>query len=183
MIKVITAPERVNFTKNSIKVFLAGGIQKCPMWQDRIIKNFTNVEMESDVDVYLMNPRRPNFPINEPSAAEEQIRWEFEMLEKCDVFSMYFANTLESDQPICFYELGRNIERMKKRFPLDWYERIVVTCEKGFSRWKDVDIQTSLATDDEVVVNLVENDVELKEHTRGILCAIASVKLIETGLF
>ena len=175
MIKVVTAPEMVDFSKKSIKVFLAGGIQKCPMWQDRVIKNLTMVDMESDVDVYLMNPRRPNFPINDPSAADEQIKWEFEMLEKCDIFSMYFANTLESDQPICFYELGRYIERIKKRFPLDWNDRIVVTCEKGFRRWKDVDVQTSLATDDEVVVNLVENDVQLETHTRAILGALAMV--------
>ena len=175
MIKIITAPEMVDFSPNSIKVFLAGGIQKCPMWQDRVIKNFTSIEMKSNIDIYLINPRRPNFPINDPSAADVQIKWEFDMLERCDIFSMYFANTLESDQPICFYELGRNIERMKKRFPFDWWERIVVTCEKGFRRWKDVDVQTSLATDDEVVVNLVENDVELKEHTRAILGAISMV--------
>ena len=175
MIKVVTAPERVDFSKKSIKIFLAGGIQKCPMWQDRVIKNLTTVDMESDIDVYLMNPRRPNFPIHDPSAADEQIKWEFEMLEKCDIFSMYFANTLESDQPICFYELGRYIERIKKRFPLDWNDRIVVTCEKGFRRWKDVDVQTSLATDDEIVVNLVENDVQLETHTRAILGAMAMV--------
>lgn len=175
MIKVVTAPERVDFSKKSIKIFLAGGIQKCPMWQDRVIKNLTTVDMESDIDVYLMNPRRPNFPIHDPSAADEQIKWEFEMLEKCDIFSMYFANTLESDQPICFYELGRYIERIKQRFPLDWNYRIVVTCEKGFRRWKDVDVQTSLATDDEVVVNLVENDVQLETHTREILGALAMI--------
>lgn len=175
MIKVVTAPERVDFSKKSIKIFLAGGIQKCPMWQDRVIKNLTTVDMESDIDVYLMNPRRPNFPIHDPSAADEQIKWEFEMLEKCDIFSMYFANTLESDQPICFYELGRYIERIKQRFPLDWNDRIVVTCEKGFRRWKDVDVQTSLATDDEVVVNLVENDVQLETHTREILGALAMI--------
>lgn len=173
MLKVVTAPERVTFTRDSIKIFLAGGIQKCPMWQDRVIENFKVVDMKSDIDIYLINPRRPNFPINDPSAAVEQIKWEFEMLEQCDIFSMYFANSLESDQPICFYELGRNIERMKQRFPTDWNDRIVVTCEKGFRRWSDVYIQTSLATFDEVVVNMVENDVLMKTHTQEILGAIA----------
>ena len=71
MIKVITAPEMVDFSPNSIKVFLAGGIQKCPMWQERVIKHFTSIEMKSNIDIYLMNPRRPNFPINDPSAAEK----------------------------------------------------------------------------------------------------------------
>lgn len=175
MIKVLTATERTEFKPNSIKVFLAGGIQKCPMWQDRVIENMLSVPMTSDIDIYLINPRRKNFPINDPNAAEEQIKWEFDMLEQCDIFSMYFANTLESDQPICFYELGRNIERMKQRFPKDWMYRIVVTCETGFRRWKDVDIQTELATDDEVYVNLVTNDVKMETHTRDILRAMAMV--------
>lgn len=175
MIKIVTAVEKVDFTPNSIKVFLAGGIQKCPLWQERVIENFKKSPMNSDVDIYLINPRRTNFPINDPNAANEQIEWEFEMLEKCDIFSMYFANTLDSDQPICFYELGRNIERMKAKFPEDWNERIVVTCEKGFRRWKDVDVQTSLATDYEVEVNLVNNDVEMMRHTRNILGAIATI--------
>lgn len=175
MIKVLTATERTEFKPNSIKVFLAGGIQKCPMWQDRVIENMLSVPMTSDIDIYLINPRRKNFPINDPNAAEEQIKWEFDMLEQCDIFSMYFANTLESDQPICFYELGRNIERMKQRFPKDWMYRIVVTCETGFRRWKDVDIQTDLATDDEVYVNLVTNDVKMETHTRDILRAMAMV--------
>lgn len=175
MLKIVTAVEKVDFTPNSIKVFLAGGIQKCPLWQKRVIENFKKSPMESDVDIYLINPRRDNFPINDPNATNEQIEWEFEMLEKCDIFSMYFANTLESDQPICFYELGRNIERMKAKFPEDWNERIVVTCEKGFRRWKDVDVQTLLATDYEVEVNLVNNDVEMMTHTRNILGAIAII--------
>lgn len=175
MIKVLTATERTEFKPNSIKVFLAGGIQKCPMWQDRVIENMLSVPMTSDIDIYLINPRRKNFPINDPNAAEEQIKWEFDMIEQCDIFSMYFANTLESDQPICFYELGRNIERMKQRFPKDWMYRIVVTCETGFRRWKDVDIQTELATDDEVYVNLVTNDVKMETHTRDILRAMAMV--------
>lgn len=175
MIRVLTATERTEFKPNSIKVFLAGGIQKCPMWQDRVIENMLSVPMTSDIDIYLINPRRKNFPINDPNAAEEQIKWEFDMLEQCDIFSMYFANTLESDQPICFYELGRNIERMKQRFPKDWMYRIVVTCETGFRRWKDVDIQTDLATDDEVYVNLVTNDVKMETHTRDILRAMAMV--------
>jgi len=38
-----------------------------------------------------------------------------------------------------------------------------------------VDVQTSLATDYEVEVNLVNNDVEMMTHTRNILGAIATI--------
>ena len=86
-----------------------------------IIKDFQgayDIELSADYKngLYLLNPRREDW-IEEPGAAERQIEWEFDMIERCDVFTMYFAGG-ESDQPICMYELGRNIERMKQRFPL-----------------------------------------------------------------
>ena len=77
------------------------------------------------------------------------------MLEKCDLFTMYFAGG-ESDQPICMYELGRNIERMKQRFPDSWKDRIIITCDKSYKRLKDVLVQTGLATDYSVVVNVCD---------------------------
>ena len=50
------------------------------------------------------------------------------------------------------YELGRNIARMQMRDPLNWYDRIVISCEDGYKRGNDVKIQTSLATDNMVGV-------------------------------
>lgn len=168
MFNVITAPEPFS-SPDSTVVFLAGGIQNCIEWQDILIRNLKTVNF--DKNVWLANPRRENFPIGDPSAADEQIRWEFEMLERCDIFSIYFANS-DSPQPICFYELGRNIERMKQKFPKDWPSRIVVTCEKDFKRSKDVLVQTELATDGKVKVNLVNNDSEMKEHCKAVLEAL-----------
>ena len=139
MVTVVTAPEKIEFPKTAFKIFLAGGIQKCDEWQQKIIDMFNQYDFKQNI--YLINPRRENFPIDDPNASFEQIEWEFEMLEQCDLFTILFLNS-ESDQPICFYELGRNIERMKQKFPYIWVRKIIVTVDKNFRRKDDVIIQT-----------------------------------------
>ena len=163
MVKVITAPEKIEFPKTAIKIFLAGGIQKCDEWQQKIINMFK--EYETEKEIYLINPRRENFPIDDPNASYEQIKWEFDMLEQCHIFTMLFLDS-ESDQPICFYELGRNIERMKQRFPQSWDRRIVVSCDENFKRRQDVEIQTKLATG--MSVNIVPTDKLVETHFKAI---------------
>ena len=81
------------------------------------------------------------------------------MIEKCDVFTMYFAGG-ESDQPICMYELGRNILKMQYKYPNSWKDRIVITCNSNYKRLNDVLVQTCLATDGLVNVNVVDGDEE-----------------------
>ena len=168
-VNVVTAPEHRYFKPNSIKVFLAGGICNCIEWQKMVIKDFGEhivVENSSYDNLYLLNPRRTDW-IEEPNAAERQIEWEFDMLNKCDVFTMYFAGG-ESDQPICMYELGRNIEKFKNRFRTSWNKRIVITCDKNYRRLNDVIIQVGLATDGEVKVNVAEGKKSVKLHTDKI---------------
>lgn len=151
---VVTAPEHRYFPPKSLKIFLAGGICKCDLWQQEIIKKFLNEshDLSSDYnDIYLLNPRRTDW-LDNPGEAQRQIEWEFDMIENCDVFTMYFAGG-ESDQPICMYELGRNIQRMKERFPTTWVDRIIITCDESYKRINDVVIQTKLATDNLIKVN------------------------------
>ena len=118
-VEVITAPEHKHFYPGTLKVFLAGGICKCIKWQDMVIKNFLNddtIGLSNDFkDICLINPRRTDW-IEEPGAAQKQIEWEFDMIDTCDVFTMYFVGG-ESDQPICMYELGRNILKMQYKYP------------------------------------------------------------------
>lgn len=161
-VEVITAPEHKHFYPGTLKIFLAGGICKCINWQKIVIEALQNdtlpIELSEDYkNVCLINPRRTDW-IEEPGATQKQIEWEFDMLECCDVFTMYFAGG-ESDQPICMYELGRNIERMKQRFPESWEKRIIITCDKQYKRMNDVLIQTALATNDKVKVNLTDQDL------------------------
>ncbi len=167
MIEIITAPEHKYLYPSAVKVFLAGGIQKCPEWQKVIIGNlYDDHDLNADVflnkDLVIINPRRTDW-LNEPDAAQKQIEWEFDMIEHCDIFTMYFSGG-ESDQPICMYELGRNLERMKQRFPNDWWERIIITCDANYKRVSDVAIQTALATDKKVKV-VVDDKDSIKTHS------------------
>lgn len=147
--KLITAIEPLNI--DGFSVFLAGGITNCPDWQKEVIEGL------SDTDLTVLNPRRDNFPIHDLNAADDQIAWEFEALEKCDIFSMYFADA-DSDQPICMYELGRNIARMQMRFPNTWIYRIVITADPNYRRFNDVVIQAKLATNDAIYVGSLIQD-------------------------
>ena len=147
--KIITAPEIYkNNNNNNITCFLAGGITNCPNWQNEVIKNIQEYSSRTNIDLRYLdiyNPRRENFPIDNPNAAQKQIEWEFKYPEECDIFSMYFCNA-PSDQPICMYELGRNISEIKKNYSKTWEHRIIISVEKGYKREQDVFIQTRLAT-------------------------------------
>lgn len=172
-LKVFEAPELYQKETNDIFCFLAGGITDCPNWQKDIINIFKFQKLEKPIkesikNLILFNPRRNNFPIHDPNAANEQISWEFKYLEQMDIFSMYFCNC-NSDQPICMYELGRNIAKMQQRFPSDWHNRIVITIEKGYKRQADVEIQTKLATNGAVIAKVFDNhDDAVKSHAYEI---------------
>lgn len=147
--KTITAPENYVLEGNEIACFLAGGITDCPDWQNEVVQNFKTYDatFPGELDnLVLFNPRRPSFPINDPNAAQQQIEWEFKWLQCMDIFSMFFTAG-HSDQPICMYELGRNICKMIERFPLDYSKRIVISCDPLYKRAQDVKIQTQLAFD------------------------------------
>jgi len=103
----------------------------------------------------LLNPRRENFPIHDPSAAREQIKWEFHALNNCDIFSIWFSRG-PSVQPICMYELGRHLALCGRN-------RIVIDVEPGYKREQDVRIQVEL-----VHKNLAISD-NLQQHAQNIV--------------
>ena len=129
--RVITAVEKIK-RNDGLMIFLAGGITNCPWWQNEII------EMLKGCVGTILNPRRKDFPIGDPNASLEQITWEFNALEKADIFSMWFSNA-ESDQPICMYELGRHIALRE-----DKMGTVVIGVEPGYRREQDVYIQIGL---------------------------------------
>ena len=151
MSQIIVAPstEKPIYTS----VFLAGGITNCENWQKQVIK-----ELEFE-NISIFNPRQEHFDITDKNASFKQINWEFERLEQMDIFSMYFCNG-NSDQPICMYELGRNILRMQNRFPNDWEKRIIISIEKEYKRKQDVIIQTQLCASK----IFVESDANPNNH-------------------
>ena len=137
MSQVIVAPSLE--TPKYRSVFLGGGITGCANWQKEVCDFLKNYE------ITLFNPKRDKFDISNKALTMEQIEWEFARLEKCDIFSMYFCNS-DSVQPICMYELGRNIVRMQSRFPTTWEDRILVNVEPGYKREEDVYWQMAWAT-------------------------------------
>lgn len=164
MAQIITAPSIEIPTFKS--VFLAGGITNCKEWQKAVIE-----ELKFE-DISFFNPRQEHFDVSDKDASYKQIVWEFERLEKMDIFSMYFCND-NSDQPICMYELGRNIVCIQNRFPNDWEKRIVISVEDGYKRKADVIIQTALATYKQV---FVEANATPNLHAQYIKQAVRSIK-------
>lgn len=168
--KVFTAPELVIGTPDDIVCFLAGGISGCPNWQKEVIEELYSLEKNRGEDLshlIVLNPRREFFDVSDIGNSYEQIRWEFNHLECADIFSMYFCSG-ESVQPICLYELGRNLVRMQQKFPESYDKRIVLSVEGNYIRSDDVICQANLAmirADNMIINHMKANPIS---HARAI---------------
>lgn len=174
--KVIIPPEEYELRGNDISCFLAGGITGCPEWQEEV----THILECNDApdELVIFNPRRPEFNPDVDSA-KEQIEWEFKYLNQVDIFSMFFCK--ESIQPICLYELGRYIEVMKRRFPEDYWMRIIVSVDPEYPRALDVVEQVKLAFDSKPPMLWVfSSSTEL--HVKAISMAARSLMERKTGV-
>ena len=128
-------------------LFLAGGITNCPNWQADM------VEMLKDTDLTLLNPRRADFPIHDPNAAQAQIKWEHDALRDVHAISFYFPK--ETICPIVLYELGAWSMTNKPIF---------VGMHPEYQRRQDVEIQTQLARPEvEIVYSLEALTEQVKE--------------------
>lgn len=175
--KVITAVENYEKQEGDIFCFLAGGITNCWEWQDAVIEALEkNYIARNAKNLIILNPRRKNFPINDPNASDEQIAWEFNNLEQMDIFSMYFCGNTQSDQPICFYELGRNLNR----FATSGNDSIVITVESDFKRVKDVEIQTNLAikNSNNISIEQINSEEDRKRSAINHANRIAEIYLL-----
>jgi len=126
---VVTAP--APWDAKGRGVFLAGGITGCPDWQAQVIAALDGQ------DVTLLNPRRADFPIGDPAAAEEQIRWEYDHFRLADAALFWFP--AESVCPIVLFELGAWLSGGHVRGA-----RLFVATHPAYSRRQDVVIQTRL---------------------------------------
>ena len=150
MADVITAPDRYDGAPPSL--FLAGGITNCPDWQTEAI------ELLAGFPGVLFNPRRADFPIDDPSAAADQIAWEFEHLRRAEVVLFWFAESV-SVQPIALYELGAHAATGKL---------IVVGTDPRYQRRADVVLQLGLVRPD-VKVHSTLADTCAAIDLRGII--------------
>lgn len=125
----------------NLKVFLAGGITNCPDWQGELIEK---IKYLNYITVY--NPRRKNFPIDDPNASEEQITWEYEHLRDANIIIYWFSRG--SLNPIVLYELGR------------WGNSsdtdIIIGVDPEYPRRDDVVIQTKLSRPDVEILDSLD---------------------------
>jgi len=123
--KYIECPQIYEGKERSL--FLAGGISNCPIWQPNLVK------LLEDTDLTILNPRRKSFQTDNPDIEEEQIKWEYNHLEKSSAVSFWFPR--ETLCPITLYELG-------KQSVLD--KRLFIGIDPDYVRRRNVEIQTRL---------------------------------------
>lgn len=110
-------------------VFLAGGISGTFDWQADVAARL------ADLPLVVLNPRRRDFPMNDPAAAPAQIEWEFRHLRRATAVLFWFPP--ETLCPIALYELGgRALAREQPLF---------VGAHPEYARRLDVEIQLKLA--------------------------------------
>jgi hypothetical protein len=150
--QVIEAPSR-EFEPREFRLFLAGGITNCPDWQQDFISR-----MASNPNLSIFNPRRKEFPIHDPEAAEEQIKWEYDHLKDANMIVVWFSRG--SLNPIVLYELGRWVNS-RPELPS------FVGIDPEYERAQDVIIQTRLARPDIRVARSIDELVEGVERYLG----------------
>ena len=148
MIKYLECPDTYFTGGDKVTVFLAGGITGCFDWQKTITM------LLADSDLVIFNPRRDDFPIDDPFASETQIEWEFDHLARADRILFWFPTVNAAGCPIALFELGRWLTSDKP---------IAVGVEPGYEREADVRIQVGLARPD---VNIVSTLADLAEMVK-----------------
>lgn len=131
----VEAPDEYNGPGPSL--FLAGGITGTADWQAEVVRSL------ADVPLVLLNPRRRDFPIHDPTAAEGQIAWEFRHL--CRATAVLFWFPPETLCPIVLFELGSWV--MVPDRPL------FVGTHPNYARRVDVAVQLRLARPEVVVTS------------------------------
>lgn len=164
-IHVITAQQTAipnSIPTRHIEVFLAGGISGCRNWQEEVID-----KLGAMMPLYpalkravLINPRNPEFDVDDPGMAFEQIKWEHDWLSRADIVSYFFDNS-ESLQPITLYELGKWANKKQS----------VITVCNGYKRQSDVYIQTTL---DGLYCGMYDPEDAIDQHARSIAHAVSA---------
>jgi hypothetical protein len=128
----IKPPKKVTLNSGEIQgstVFLAGSIEMgvAEDWQTKVTRSFDNHQ------VTFFNPRRDEWDsswrqVQSESKFNEQVNWEMNYLEDCDLIFMYFHP--ETKSPISLLELGLHASSCK----------MIVVCPDGFWRKGNVEI-------------------------------------------
>jgi hypothetical protein len=115
-------------------LFLGGGITNCTNWQNEMC------QLLKDTDLTILNPRRQNFPMDDPNTASAQIVWEYKHLDIAKSIMFWFSS--ETLCPITLFEYGKWIVSGKRLF---------VGCHPDYARLADIRIQTALARQNQLI--------------------------------
>lgn len=133
-ITVVTAPEPwVNAAPGAVAVYLAG------QGQGALVERIATIPNLGEVVAY--NPRRGFFPGRDPVAEHEQIEWEFLMLDRAHVYSVWIG-AVGADQDLTMYELGRHLALRVRDGQTPF---VAVGVEPGYRWERDVEVQVDLA--------------------------------------
>lgn len=126
---IVVSPRPLPIESSRPRVFLGGSIDMggAPDWQAAMTSAL------ADMDVVILNPRRPDWNPNWRPEADEpefrrQVEWELAALESADVIVMYFAPGTQS--PVSLLEMGLHARGGK----------LIVLAPDGFWRKGNVDI-------------------------------------------
>jgi hypothetical protein len=144
-------------------LYLGGGISDCENWQQRM------VELLETTDLVLINPRRKDFPIHDPSAAREQIEWEFRHLRRATIKLFWFPP--QTLCPITLFELG---SWSATEAPL------VVGAHPDYQRREDVLIQMEYARPEVQVVDRLEDLADQVQRVMQMRKCLAGRKRMTT---
>jgi hypothetical protein len=166
---MIVTKAPAEYPTNMPSVFLAGSIEmgKAVDWQTQLTNEL------QDLNVSVLNPRRDDWDSSweqkkENDQFREQVEWELEALEHCDVIALYFDPATKS--PISLLELGIHTGGGK----------LVVCCPEGFWRKGNVDIVCEMygVTQVDSIEGLV---AEVRERLSGLVMP-SSEKMEETDI-
>jgi hypothetical protein len=93
------------------------------------------VGLLADLPLALLNPRRENYPWDDPAAAEAQIGWEFRHLRRATAVAFWFPP--ETLCPIALFELGGQVRAA--------HQPLFVGTDPGYGHRLDVEVQLRLA--------------------------------------
>lgn len=136
----VEAPKQMPVPTGMKVLFLAGGITNCPDWQKELVDKLGHIQ-----NLLVLNPRRKNFPIHDPDASLEQIRWEHQYLRVAGGITFWFARG--SLNPIVLFEYGKELGRREGEHHKE-LKQLFVGCDPEYERIRDVKIQTGLENRD-----------------------------------
>jgi len=158
MTKIVQCPDEYYSKLGEFAVFMAGGISGCENWQQEMIAKVGDLsDVDSLVELVLLNPRRDNFDVNDSSMSDWQIEWEHRQLTKADATSFWFPR--ETLCPITLYELGKCSYSLKNIF---------VGTHPDYKRRYDVIKQLSLVRPNVVVVSTLDDLVDQIKKLLGV---------------